>query len=220
VRHSTLDELAADYVQQIRAVQPRGPYLLYGASLGGSIAMEMARQLIAAGQDVPLVVLGDSSSPDGRLPPKFTQRLRIYAHNLSRMDRAARPRYLALLVTRLLEYHARAEFRERRQQNQRLERILTRGEPIPVSLRECNVMRQYVGLAHGHTPQPPYPQRTLLLRAGGPSDFPDRGWGALLGSALEIVDVPGTHTDLGRETSSGYVGPVINRVLERANSAG
>jgi aspartate racemase len=37
-RFDTLDELATRYVQEIRSVQPRGPYHLLGYSLGGTIA--------------------------------------------------------------------------------------------------------------------------------------------------------------------------------------
>ena len=43
--------MAAWYVKEIRGVQPQGPYLLGGWSMGGLIALEAARQLNAAGQD-------------------------------------------------------------------------------------------------------------------------------------------------------------------------
>ncbi|HEV3003090.1 MAG TPA: alpha/beta fold hydrolase, partial [Pirellulales bacterium] len=45
-----LEEMAADYVAEIRKAQPVGPYWLLGWSLGGLIVFEMARQLAAAGQ--------------------------------------------------------------------------------------------------------------------------------------------------------------------------
>jgi hypothetical protein len=35
----------------------------------------------------------------------------------------------------------------------------------------------------------------------------------LVGDALQIVDVPGSHSDLGRETSSEYVGPILAEAL-------
>jgi hypothetical protein len=34
-----------------------------------------------------------------------------------------------------------------------------------------------------------------------------------VGGALRIVDVPGGHFDLGRETSSEYVGPILAEAL-------
>jgi thioesterase domain-containing protein len=47
----------------MRQVQPHGPYLLGGFSGGGLIAWEIARQLEAAGEEVPLVVLLDTPLP-------------------------------------------------------------------------------------------------------------------------------------------------------------
>jgi hypothetical protein len=35
----------------------------------------------------------------------------------------------------------------------------------------------------------------------------------LVGDALQIVDVPGSHSDLGRETSSEYAGPILAEAL-------
>lgn len=49
--------VAARYLQEIRAVQPHGPYMLGGYCLGGTLALEMARQLLAAGESVGLVAL-------------------------------------------------------------------------------------------------------------------------------------------------------------------
>ncbi|WP_220213696.1 amino acid adenylation domain-containing protein, partial [Streptomyces shenzhenensis] len=59
----SLREMAADYVEQIRAVQPAGPYYLLGFSFGGSPAHEMAVQLRAQGEQVALVFL-DAYPPD------------------------------------------------------------------------------------------------------------------------------------------------------------
>ncbi|WP_067635478.1 amino acid adenylation domain-containing protein [Actinomadura latina] len=53
-------EMAADYLEQIRAVQPAGPYHLAGWSLGGLVAYEMAVRLQAAGERVGLLALIDA----------------------------------------------------------------------------------------------------------------------------------------------------------------
>ncbi|MET0399319.1 MAG: non-ribosomal peptide synthase/polyketide synthase [Longimicrobiaceae bacterium] len=60
---ATIAEMAADYCRAVREVQPEGPYLLGGWSMGGVVAFEMARQLEAAGQRVERVVLVDTSMP-------------------------------------------------------------------------------------------------------------------------------------------------------------
>jgi nonribosomal peptide synthetase CepC len=64
----SVEEMAADYVQRIRAVQPTGPYHLLGWSLGGRIAQAMATVLEAAGEEVGLLALLDAYPTDvGRL---------------------------------------------------------------------------------------------------------------------------------------------------------
>lgn len=81
-------------------------------------------------------------------------------------------------------------------------------------------MREYGRLAFAHQPRGPFPERVLLLRAEGPRDSPDRGWGALLGDALEIIDVPGTHIELCREASAAYVAPVLDAALAADSDRG
>jgi amino acid adenylation domain-containing protein len=62
----SLPEMAADYVEQIRAVQPAGPYHLLGWSFGGIAAHEVAVQLRAAGEHVgALVILDTYPAPGG-----------------------------------------------------------------------------------------------------------------------------------------------------------
>ncbi|RSM88055.1 non-ribosomal peptide synthetase [Kibdelosporangium aridum] len=56
----SVDEMAADYLEQIRAVQPTGPYHLLGWSLGGRIAQAMAKLLEAEGEQVGLLALLDA----------------------------------------------------------------------------------------------------------------------------------------------------------------
>ena len=43
--HTRIEDMAACYIEAIRSVQPEGPYLLGGWSMGGEIAFEMAQQL-------------------------------------------------------------------------------------------------------------------------------------------------------------------------------
>ncbi len=103
--HDDFTAAALDYIAEMRQVQPRGPYLLGGFSGGGLIAWEIARQLEAAGEDVPLLVLLDTPVP---LRPA-----------LSRTDKALIK--LAELRARgpgyLLEWaRARAEWKRRQDQ--------------------------------------------------------------------------------------------------------
>jgi nonribosomal peptide synthetase CepC len=57
---ATVEEMAADYVERIRAVQPTGPYHLLGWSLGGRIAQAMATLLEARGEELGVLALLDA----------------------------------------------------------------------------------------------------------------------------------------------------------------
>ena len=61
--HSTIEDMAADYVKYIREIQPEGPYLLAGLSNGGRIALEMAQQLHKQDQKVALLAMFDTHGP-------------------------------------------------------------------------------------------------------------------------------------------------------------
>jgi len=52
-----LEDMAAHYVAEIESLQSVGPYFLGGYCLGGTIALEMARQLRAKGEEVALVAM-------------------------------------------------------------------------------------------------------------------------------------------------------------------
>ncbi|PHH86103.1 hypothetical protein CDD83_10708 [Cordyceps sp. RAO-2017] len=60
----SLKALAALYVEEVRAVQAEGPYLLGGWSMGGMVAMFMAKQLEAEGDEVLKVIMIDSANPE------------------------------------------------------------------------------------------------------------------------------------------------------------
>ena len=57
---SSFADMAARYVTAIREFQPAGPYRLGGWSMGGVLAFEMARQLVAEGAEVGWLALFDS----------------------------------------------------------------------------------------------------------------------------------------------------------------
>ncbi|WP_439111427.1 type I polyketide synthase [Lentibacter sp.] len=74
--HRSIPEAAADYLKEIKAVQPRGPYMLGGFSGGGIIALEIAQQLEAAGEEVMMLVMLDTPLPQRR-PLELADRMMI-----------------------------------------------------------------------------------------------------------------------------------------------
>ncbi|CAM5350242.1 hypothetical protein GCM10010329_40960 [Streptomyces spiroverticillatus] len=61
---STMEEMAADYIEQIRTVRPHGPYRLIGWSVGGVLAHTVAVRLQEAGEKVELLALMDAYPSD------------------------------------------------------------------------------------------------------------------------------------------------------------
>ncbi len=62
--HQTVEEMAAYYLEAIQTLQPQGPYLLGGHSLGGWVAFEIAQQLLRQGETVDLVAIIDTTVPE------------------------------------------------------------------------------------------------------------------------------------------------------------
>jgi thioesterase domain-containing protein len=82
----TIAGAAEEFLKAVRVVQPNGPYLLGGYSLGGLIALEMAQRLRASGEEVEKLVLLDTYA---KLPPRNLALLTFtLAKNLARMQSA------------------------------------------------------------------------------------------------------------------------------------
>lgn len=57
---ATVEEMAAEYVQIIRSVQPEGPYRLLGWSFGGTVAHAVAEELQRQQQAIGLLAVVDA----------------------------------------------------------------------------------------------------------------------------------------------------------------
>ncbi|MGB0635311.1 MAG: alpha/beta fold hydrolase, partial [Paracoccaceae bacterium] len=76
--HTSIKEMAADYIDAMRNIQPSGPYLLLGWSFGGNVAQEMTVQLETIGERVELLILLDTAANF----PKNTDRLGSHQEKL------------------------------------------------------------------------------------------------------------------------------------------
>uniref|UniRef100_UPI0034DF1A72 thioesterase domain-containing protein n=1 Tax=Modestobacter roseus TaxID=1181884 RepID=UPI0034DF1A72 len=65
----SVQAIARRHLAAVRTVQPHGPYRLAGHSLGGIVALEMAHQLRAAGEEVALLAVLDSFPPGRKTSP-------------------------------------------------------------------------------------------------------------------------------------------------------
>ena len=97
---TTIEEMAALYVKEIRRTQPHGPYFLAGYCGGGTIAYEAAQQLQANGEQVALLAMFDTmnwSKIPIALRSKATyacQRLVFHAASFLSLDFGNQSRFL------------------------------------------------------------------------------------------------------------------------------
>jgi thioesterase domain-containing protein len=93
---TTVEALARYEIEQIRRVQPEGPYLIVGHCAGGTIAFEAARQLTATRQHVAMLALIGSPFPTAfRAAAQLLLRLGRHVTSLATGPLSERRRYLA-----------------------------------------------------------------------------------------------------------------------------
>ena len=83
----TMAAMVTELVSAIRAVRPRGPYRLGGHCNGGMFAFEVARRLVAEGDEVDALVIIDGSARNARF--RLVSRLARALAWLARLDRSA-----------------------------------------------------------------------------------------------------------------------------------
>jgi len=69
-----MEAIAANYIAEILAQNPEGPYALAGYSLGGTIAYEMAHQLLDMGKEVKMLAVFDTYAKQTNIYDPFFKR--------------------------------------------------------------------------------------------------------------------------------------------------
>jgi len=208
-----LEAMAAAYVREIRAVQPRGPYRLAGLSFGGIVCFEMAQQLVAAGERVSFLALLDTWGPGY---PRFRWSVpRVAAHlrNLARLPWRERWEYLEVRLSGVGLLLRRGPTRAIRRVARRL------GLAAPRVLRAWEGSYLWAAREYRERSRPSYPGRVLLFRARqqpvGSLPEPTNGWGALA-LQLEVLDVDGSHGTLLDPERVRAWAPQFRRLLEES----
>jgi aspartate racemase len=170
--HARISDMATHYLDEIRSVQPKGPYFLGGFSFGGLVAYEMAQQLLACGEKVGLLVLFDTDP--GNLKP------------------VTAASFIRLLLQPSWQHWAHDLPKKARK---RIHRSL-RNWRVPQTLRD--VRNSNVAAAEAYVLRP-YAGAVTLIRASEKSlrssDDPHAAWPGLVGS-LEIHEMRGDHFDM------------------------
>lgn len=215
-RETTIEELAARYLVEVRGLRPHGPYLFYGYSLGGLIAFEMSRQLRQVGEKTALLALGDSPAPR----PPFARRVISRLHEIAHLPAADRPARLRALTSNLVSHiHTLAHHGHQRMPSDISEFDISAFLGEELDARSAEVMWRYGSMALKYRPTPRYPDDLLLIRSDGPGLRPDRGWYHVVAGQISVRDIDCVHAELGRNPHAATVGRLIEDALaEKARS--
>jgi thioesterase domain-containing protein len=193
ITRTTVETIAAYYLEEIRHIRPHGPYLLGGYSFGGLVSYEIARELRAAGEEVALLVLFDTSNPTNH--PRARSWMEVARYRI--------PRLLSRGITpaRVFHYFGRRIRGKLGAQllrwNERLHTLTTREQNDHAKLLDLQIQMAHGRASLAYRPRP-YPGKITLFRAlNQPIDYeaePDLGWGKVAQGGVEIYDVPGDHT--------------------------
>ena len=199
--HESVTEMAADYLREMRAVQPHGPYFLSGECVGGICAHEMACQLREAGEKVALLMLFDTSVPN---PDELADYLR--AEETKRTTENAPPNF-AVRVRRGLGKLARTLLNRRSKQPRPADagNQHPRGqERYPVTLMK-HPLRPYDGAVQ------------LVVDADSRRQYGALGWENARAGALHVHELPGDHITYIREYGESAAAKV-RELLKQADS--
>ena len=200
--HTSIREMAAHYIKEMRDVQPEGPYFIGGRSSGGTIAFEMACQLKAAGEEVALLALLDTY-PAGyfKLLPQASgfrtrmqrqaERVRAHLANLGEIGFADK---LAYIASKLRYAPAKIKHKAYRRAYKLYRRI---GRPLPPVLK--NIEELNFMAAREYLPQVYSGRATLFSATDLTASFDvEDGWRQLV-DELEVHKIPGNHMDMIKE---------------------
>ena len=208
---TTVEEMAESYLEEVRSIQPRGPYYLSGYCGGGIVAYEIAQRLLAADEEVALLVLIDIARPGSIV---LETRRRRWSRTLSEervpllLKRAwtKLARDLTSTVESLvIRYH------------------LTRGIRMPFELRERWLIECFVRAIFRYRLQP-YPGRITVMRASEVPVPPELGehlgWALLARDGVESREVPGDHHSVTLEPNVQVLAAQLEACIRTAENDG
>ena len=195
---TSLEDMAARYLRDIKRFQPDGPYHLGGYSLGGVVAAEMARQLHAGGEQVGLLALFDAYAPVAYQQNLIDKpRFKRMAGHFSLLKNSTPKDALLSLGEK-----AREAVQGKKADWQKAAAELA-GTLAPERLATLQSVILANEAAFFRYETPYYPVRATLFRAAEVSVFEERDpalwWGEHFQGGLDIHDVPGAHLTMMNE---------------------
>ena len=219
--HTRIADMAADYIKEIREVQPTGPYLIGGRSLGGIIAYEMGCQLRSQGQEVALLALLDSYpvgynklSPDaGALKSRALRIIRRTTTHLLNLHRLPLAKKLSYVTSKAGFGMLKLKSKAWRTIYRSYDNL---GRDLPRLLRD---VEQFNWLAaRNYVPQVYDGKVTLFWASSDLRASYDlvSGWNVLAQRGMELHEIPGNHLNIIKEPHVTVLAKKLNECLQRA----
>ena len=220
--YDTVEQLAAHYIEEIRTIQPEGPYFIGGLSWGGIVAFEMAQQLREQDQEVALLAFLDTIRPGAYVAKPFHERAlyhwnQILKHRHTYVLDKINPK-IELLKKRIKQYR----FHKQMNQTDDPSSLDDRESPS-ASVKHSATRQAFSVICEQYTPQL-YPGRVAVFSASDRDDAhtsnvpPALGWEHLVSGSLEIHNVPGDHLSILKEPLVPVLGGKLKDALERAQA--
>jgi thioesterase domain-containing protein len=224
----TVEEMAAYYVQEIRKVQPEGPYYLGGYCFGGNVAYEMARLLKTAGQQTGLLALMDAAPSNAgyekmkwwhpTYPFRFLRNLFYWSCDFKNLRLEQQKAFFGRKARAAVRKLARRLRRDPGPEPVDLELVVDLNE-LPE--QEHGLWRIHLQALKAHVQQP-YEGPVALFRTRGQAVFcsleDDLSWGPLVGGRekVTIVEIPGSHENIFLEPNVTVLAKKLGQRLEHA----
>ncbi|HSR55686.1 MAG TPA: thioesterase domain-containing protein, partial [Alphaproteobacteria bacterium] len=210
---TSVEDMAAHYLAEVRKVQPEGPYLLGGYSLGGHVAYVMAQQLQKAGEEVALVALFDTYSNAGRRRTGVGTWLAHHGKQMVGLPARQLPGYLWLRLTNLAGMIRLAVSVKSFTLAWRY--FESRGKPVPRALRRPVFANHMV--LRGYQPEP-YNGDVVLFKAeryAWSHADQHEGWKDLVNGRLTVVPLEGRHYDIFASPYVEHLADALGEAIAR-----
>lgn len=218
VPFTKVEEMATHYIKEIRAVQPEGPYFLGGHSSGGTVAFEMAQQLVAQNQKVALLVMLDTYSPKLFISnPSIFRSVYVYLRTLSRLPLQDKVSYFlekTLWWQSIMNSNYSIDF-ELWDKYSLTHKLLPHEISLIQSIKQATMV--------DYVPQV-YQGKITLFRTKEELRWcryqPQRGWENLAAGGLEIHEIPGTHRGMLKSPRVKYLAEKLQACIRAATEEG
>ncbi|PRX32000.1 acetoacetyl-CoA synthetase [Paraburkholderia sp. BL18I3N2] len=207
-----VEDMASSYIEQMRTVQPKGPYALAGYSFGGLLAFEVAQQLRRAGERIDLLFMLDTHVDQHCLP--WMARLRRRANSARSHWRAVRTLPVARLPGYLNDRFASVMDHLRMRVGLMARRPQSYSPAMPPLLRR---MRETTRVAMAAYRPKPYGASPIIYVRGAVAQNGACDsvllWRRIARAGLVVTEVACDHADLIVEPNVQFVAAELDRGL-------